>query len=315
MAKRGANVTTITEFLLLGLPEGRAQQVLCATLFLLIYLVALTGNLLIIALTTLERRLQTPMYFFLKNLSLIDICYVSVTAPQTIMNSLTNSRSISVLGCASQVFLIIVFAGTELALLLVMSHDRYVAICRPLHYEAVMCRGACVRAVSAAWLSGCVYGSLHTTGTFSVHFCGPNVLPLLFCDVPSLLVLACSGEQSLEYAFLIASFALAFFCFLFMVASYVHIFLAVLRIPSAHGRLKTFSTCMPHLMVVTLFLCAGSVSYFGTTYDSVSPQNLLMSVVYSMLPPSLNPLIYSLRNKHMKEALGKLLRGQLSAKL
>ncbi|EFB26958.1 hypothetical protein PANDA_020728, partial [Ailuropoda melanoleuca] len=207
-----------------------------------VYLVALIGNLLIITLTTIDQHLQTPMYFFLKNFSLIDICYISVTVPKFIMNSLANSHSISFMGCASQVFFVVFFADTEFALLLVMSYDRYVAICCPLHYHVIMNRGSSVQMVTASWFSGCVYGSIHVAGTFSVHFCGSNIVHQFFCDVPSLLTLACSGEQILEYVFIIVSCCFGFICFILLVVSYVYIFSTVLRIPSAKGKVKSLST-------------------------------------------------------------------------
>uniref|UniRef100_A0A8C6CIM7 Olfactory receptor n=1 Tax=Moschus moschiferus TaxID=68415 RepID=A0A8C6CIM7_MOSMO len=305
------NATIITEFLLMGFTDNQVLQGLYVPFFFLIYLTALMGNLLIIILTTTDQRLQSPMYFFLKNLSLIDICYISVTVPKSIINSLTQSYSISFLGCASQIFLFIFLAGTEYALLIVMSYDRYVAICHPLYYEATMNRGTCLQMVIASWASGCAYGSIHVAGTFSVPFCGPYIVHQFFCDIPSVLTLACSGEPILEYAFVIASCTFAFVCFLFLIASYVYIFSAVLRIPSAQGRFKTFSTCIPHLTVVILFLFSGIANYLGTNSKSASSLNLFMSVLYSVLPPSVNPLIYSLRNKDMKAALGKILGGKL----
>lgn len=308
MTEKLTNATIITEFLLMGFTDDQVLQGLYVPFFFLTYLTALMGNLLIIILTTTDQHLQSPMYFFLKNLSLIDICYISVTVPKSIINSLTKSYSISFLGCASQIFLFIFLAGTEYALLIVMSYDRYVAICHPLYYEITMNRGTCLQMVITSWASGCVYGSIHVAGTFSVPFCGPYIVHQFFCDIPSVLTLACSGEQILEYAFVIASFTFAFVCFLFLIASYVFIFSAVLRIPSAQGRFKTFSTCIPHLTVVILFLFSGTANYLWTNSKSASSLNLFMSVLYSVLPPSLNPLIYSLRNKDMKAALGKILR-------
>ncbi|XP_047630607.1 olfactory receptor 14A16-like [Phacochoerus africanus] len=307
MAKKSTNTTIVTEFLLMGFPDDQVLQGLYVTFFFLIYLAALMGNFLIITLTNTDQCLQSPMYFFLNNLSLIDICYISVTVPKAIINALTKSQTISFLGCASQIFLFMFLAGTEYALLIAMSYDRYVAICHPLYYEAIMNRGTCWQMVTASWSSGCIYGSVHVGGTFSAHFCGPNIVHQFFCDIPSVLTLACSGEN-LEYAFIIASCIFAFICFLFLIASYIYIFSAVLRIPSAKGRLKSFSTCMPHLIVVMLFLFSGIVTYLGSNYKSASSLNLLISVLYSMLPPSLNPLIYSLRNKDMKEALGKMVK-------
>ncbi|KAM9632906.1 LOW QUALITY PROTEIN: olfactory receptor 14L1-like [Trichechus inunguis] len=314
MSEKFTNMTIMMEFLLMGFPDDWVIQTLHAALFFLIYLAALMGNLLIFTLTTVDQHLQTPMYFFLKNLSLIDMCYISVTVPKSIMDSLTNSHSISFLGCASQLFLVIFFAATEYALLVVMSYDRYAAICLPLQYETIMNRGACVQMmVTALWLSGCVYGSIHVAGTF--YFCGPNIVHEFFCDVPSLLTIACPGEQILEYVFIIASFSFAFLCFLFMIASYGHIFSGVLKIPSAQGRFRTVSTCMPHLPVMTLFLFSGIVTYLGTNCKSASSLNLLMSVLYSVLPPSLNPVIHSLRNRDMNVFLGNLLGDKILLKV
>ncbi|XP_007955895.1 olfactory receptor 14A16-like [Orycteropus afer afer] len=311
MIEKPANISTIMEFLLMGFPDDWMLQRLCAALFFLIYLTALMGNLLIVSLTTIDPHLQGPMYFFLKNLSLIDICYISVTVPKSIMNSLTNSHSIPFLGCASQMFLFIFFAGAEYALLIVMAYDCSAAICHPLRYETIMNRSACVRMVTASWFSGCVYGSIHVAGIFSVNICGTNIVHQFFCDIPSLLALVCPEEQILEYAFIIASLFFVFLCFIFMIVSYVQIFSAVLKIPSSQARFKTISTCMPHITVLTLFLFSGIVTYLGRDFKSASSLNLLMSVLYSMLPPSLNPLIYSLRNRDMKTALYKLLGGKV----
>ncbi|XP_008839543.1 putative olfactory receptor 14L1 [Nannospalax galili] len=315
MTETLTNMTNYMEFLLMGFPEGQVLQTLCPTLFFLNYMAALMGNLLIIILTTIDQHLQSPMYFFLKNLSLIDICYISVTVPKSIMNSVTNIHSISFLGCVLQVFCFVCLGGTEFALLLVMSYDRYAAICLPLHYETIMNRAACVQMVAAVWLSGCVYGSLHAAGTFSVHFCGPNIIHQFFCDIPSLLTLACPGEQILEHVLIISSFCFLFMCFILMVISYVHIFSVILRIPSAQGRFRSFSTCMPHLMVVTLFLSSGFVAYSGSLSNSASSLNLFMSVFYCLLPPSLNPLIYSLRNRDMKVALCSILGDKMTGNL
>ncbi|XP_077632165.1 olfactory receptor 14A16-like [Crocuta crocuta] len=306
VAEKLATMTNITKFLLMGFPDDQVLRRLYAVFLFLGYLAALMGNLLVIILTTIDQHLQSPMYFFLKNLSLVDICYISVTVPKSVMNSLTNNYSISFMGCALQVFLVIFLAGTEYALLLVMSYDRYAAICCPLHYETIMNRGACVQMVNASWFSGCVYGSIHVAGTFSVHFCGSNIVHQFFCDVPSLLTLACSGQKNIEYAFIIGSCCFGFICFILLVVSYVHIFSTVLRIPSAKGRVKSLSTCLPHLTVVTLFFFSGSITYLAKNFKSSSSVKVL-SVLYTVLPPIMNPVIYSLRNWDMRMALGKLI--------
>ncbi|XP_038598970.1 olfactory receptor 14A16-like [Tachyglossus aculeatus] len=302
-----SNITTVTEFLLLGFSDIREWQLIHATLFQLVYLAALIGNLFIIAVTTIDRQFHTPMYFFLKNLSVIDLGYISVTVPKSILNSLTNVNSISLLGCAAQVFLVFLFAGTEMALLTVMSHDRYIAICRPLHYEIIMAHGACVRMLAASWFGSCLNAIMYTASTFSLSFCGPNTVHQFFCDGPQLLRLACSTVHVTEDVILAIAVCLTFFCFVLIVGSYVRIFSAVLRMPSAEGRSKAFSTCIPHLVVVTLFLTSGFFAYLKPISDSPSALDLLVSVFYAMVPPSLNPLIYSLRNRDMKAAMGRLL--------
>ncbi|XP_017519842.2 olfactory receptor 14A16-like [Manis javanica] len=312
MAETSGTRNNVTEFLLAGFPDAQGLQSLCAALFFLVYLAALMGNLLIITLTTMDQRLRSPMYFFLKNLSLIDICYLSVTVPKSLLNSLAGSHSISFMGCAAQVFLVMCFAGTEFALLLVMSYDRHAAICRPLHYETIMSRDACVRMVTASWVSGCGYGSLHAAGTFSVHFCGPNIVHQFFCDVPSLLVLACFGENALEYAIIIGSCGFGVICFISMIVSYAHIFSTVLRIPSAKGRVKAFSTCLPHLIVVTLFLFSGIITYLAKNFKSSSSLKVMVSMLYTVFPPTMNPVIYSLRNQHMQMALASMTARKLS---
>ncbi|XP_008841022.1 olfactory receptor 14A16-like [Nannospalax galili] len=303
MTEAMTSMTNYMEFLLMGFPEGQVLQTLCITLFSLIYLAALMGNLLIIILT--HHRPASPIspYFFLKNLSLIYICCISVTVPKSISNSVTNIHSISFLGCILQIFCFIFLAGTEFALRLVMSYDHYTAICLPLHYETIMNRAACMQMVAITWLSGCFYGSLHAAGTFSVHFCGPNIIHQFFCDIPSLLTLAFSVEQILEYAFISTSCCFAFLCFILMIISYVHIFTVILRISSDQGMFKSFSTCVPQLTVVALFLSSGYSTYLGPTSNAASSLNLFMSVFYYLLPPSLNPVIYSLRNRDKKVAL------------
>ncbi|XP_007957126.1 olfactory receptor 14A16-like [Orycteropus afer afer] len=315
MPQKIVNITIVMEFLLMGFPGDWMLQKLYAAFFCLIYLTALMGNLLIVTLTTIDEHLRAPLHFFLKNLSLIDVCYISVTIPKSIMNSLSNSHSIYLPGCALQVFLVMFLAGTEYALLMVMSYDRFAAICHPLHYETIVNRYACVQMVTASWLSGCVYGCIHVAGTFSVNFCGSNLIHQFFCDIPSLLTLACSGEHILEYAFIIASCCFSFVCFILIIVSYAHIFSAVLRISSIQGKFKTFSTCIPHLTVVTLFFSSGAIAYLGSAFKSPSSMHLLTSVLYSLVPPTLNPVIYSLRNKNMKVALSKMFGVKMVSKI
>ncbi|XP_006877149.1 PREDICTED: olfactory receptor 14A16-like [Chrysochloris asiatica] len=303
------NITSlVNEFILMGFSDLRDHQVLHAILFLLIYLIALFGNLLIISLTTLDQHLNSPMYFFLKTLSLIDLCFISVTLPKSVIHSLSQNSSISFLGCMAQVFFVVLFACTELALLTVMSYDRYVAICHPLYYQVIMRKGACEKMVVASWLSGAVSGFLNTSVTFSLPFCRSNFVHQFFCEIPSLLKLSCSEKYLAEIGAIIVTTSLGFVCFISIIVSYVHIFSTVLRISSMESRSKAFSTCIPHLIVVTVFLTTGSIAYLKPASDSPSVWDLLVSVFYTVVPPTLNPIIYSLKNKDMKVAFWKFLK-------
>ncbi|XP_003430702.1 olfactory receptor 14A16-like [Ornithorhynchus anatinus] len=303
------NVSLVTNFLLMGFSDIRKLQIVHATLFLLVYLAALTGNLLIITVTTLDRHLHTPMYFFLKNLSFIDICYISVTVPKSIAISLTDNSSISFLFCATQLLLVVWLAASEFFVLTAMSYDRYAAICRPLHYEVTMCRGACVKMMASSWLSGSLFGFLFSTSTFSLSFCGSNAVQQFFCDVPSLLKISCSEDHIAIDASVSAGVTLGVICFIYIILSYIHIFSAVLRMPSTESRAKAFSTCLPHLIVIIVFFFTGAFAYLKPLSDSPSVQDLLVSVLYAVVPPTLNPLIYSLKNKDVKSALGRALKG------
>ncbi|MBZ3879341.1 Olfactory receptor 14J1 [Sciurus carolinensis] len=301
------NLTSESGFLLMGFSDDRKLQVLHAVLFLVIYLLALMGNLLIITIITLDHRLHSPMYYFLKHLSLLDLCFISVTVPQSIANSLMDNGYISLGQCILQVFFFIALASSEVAILTVMSYDRYVAICQPLHYETIMNPSACRHAVIAVWMAGGLSGLTHTTINFSIPLCGERVIHQFFCDVPQMLKLTCSYEFINEIAVAAFTTSTAFICLISIVLSYVRIFSTVLRIPSAEGRTKVFSTCLPHLFVVSFFLSAAGFEFLKPPSDSPSAVDLMFSIFYTVIPPTLNPIIYSLRNKAMKAALKKVL--------
>ncbi|XP_015362918.1 olfactory receptor 14J1 [Marmota marmota marmota] len=301
------NLTSKSGFLLMRFSDDHKLQVLHALLFLVIYLLALTGNLLIITIITLDHRLHSPMYYFLKHLSLLDLCFISVTVPQSIANSLMDSGYISLGQCILQVFFFIALASSEVAILTVMSYDRYVAICQPLQYETIMNPSACRRAVIAVWMAGALSGLMHTTVNFSIPLCGERVIHQFFCDVPQMLKLACSYEFMNEIAVAAFTTSTAFICLISIVLSYIQIFSMVLRIPSAEGRTKVFSTCLPHLFVVTFFLSAAGFEFLRPPSDSPSAVDLMFSIFYTVIPPTLNPVIYSLRNEAMKAALKKVL--------
>ncbi|XP_030330258.1 olfactory receptor 14C36-like [Strigops habroptila] len=308
-----SNSSSITHFLLLPFADTRELQLWHFWLFLGISLAALLGNGLIITTTACDQHLHTPMYFFLLNLSLLDLGCISTTVPKSMANSLWNTRAISYLGCAAQVFLFIFFISAEFSLLTIMSYDRYVAICKPLHYGTLLGSRACVHMAAAAWGTGFLYALLHTANTFSLPFCRGNAVEQFFCEIPQILKLSCSDSYNRESGILGFSAFLFVGCFVFIVGSYVQIFRAVLRIPSEQGRHKAFSTCLPHLAVVSLFVSTAMFAYLKPPSISSPSLDLVVSVLYSVVPPAVNPLIYSLRNQELKDAVRKLVTGCVSA--
>ncbi|EHB08489.1 Olfactory receptor 14A2 [Heterocephalus glaber] len=301
------NATLVTSFLLLGFSEDPELQTLCGLLFLLMYLVALISNLLIVTVLTLDPQLQAPMYFFLKNLSLLDISLVSVPIPKFILNSLTHNNSISIPGCALQLFLMTSFSGGETFILTAMSYDRYVAICCPLHYEAIMNDDACMLMAGVSWALAGLFGALYIAGTFSGPFCGSSVIPEFFCNVPSLLKIFCSVTFLVVYPSLGIAMCLGLSCCVCIVFSYVHILSAVLRIPSRKSQCNAFSTCLPHLLVFTIFILSACMVYLRPQADAPTVIDRLPAVFYTVLPPILNPVIYTLRNGDIKWGLRRLL--------
>ncbi|CAM2101639.1 olfactory receptor 14A16-like [Caretta caretta] len=301
-----SNQTTVTEFLLLGFSDVRELQILHFMVFLVLYLAALTGNLLIIIAIALDHHLHIPMYFFLMSLSILDLGSISVTIPKSMANSLMNTRSISYSGCVAQVFFLIFFAEADFVLLTIMAYDRYVAICKPLHYETIMNRRACVQMAASVWISVILFASLHTGNTFSITFCGGNMVDQFFCEIPQLLKLACSNSYLSEVGVIGFGVCLTVSCFVFIIVTYVQILTMVLRIPSEQGRHKTFSTCLPHLIVISMFVSTGVFAYMKPISSSPSALDLVVAVLYSVLPPVMNPIIYSIRNKEIKASLRKL---------
>ncbi|XP_054660959.1 olfactory receptor 14J1-like [Grus americana] len=303
-----SNSSSITEFLLLAFTDTRELQLLHFWLFLGIYLAALLGNGLIITAIACDHHLHTPMYFFLLNLSLLDLGTISTTVPKAMANLIWDTRTISYGGCAVQVFFFYFLMSAEYSLLTVMSYDRYVAICQPLHYGTLLGSRACVHMAAAAWGTGFLNAVLHTANTFSIPLCQGNALDQFFCELPQILKLSCSGSDYLrEVGLLILSCFLVFGCFIFIVLSYVQIFRAVLRIPSEQGRHKAFSMCLPHLAVVSLFISTAIFAHLKPPSISSPSLDLVVAVLYSVVPPALNPLIYSMRNQELKDALRTLI--------
>ncbi|XP_001378668.3 olfactory receptor 14I1-like [Monodelphis domestica] len=302
------NFTIIMEFLLMEYSSIQELQVLHAILFLLIYMATLMGNFLTIAAIVTDPHLHSPMYFFLCNLSLLDIGCISVTLPKFIVNSLTDNQIISLLGCAFQIFFFILFATTEVALLVAMSYDRFVAICQPLYYGVIMTPTRCVLVVTSSWLTGCVYSAIHTGNMFRLPFSGSNVIQQFFCDIPHVLKVSSSEVRDTEYVLLAISSTLVLFCFGFLIISYTYIFSTVLKMPSVEGRYKALSTCSPQLIIFLLFVLVGVVTVLGPLSDTSPIQNLLISMIYTILPPFMNPIIYSLRNTKIKIAICRIIK-------
>ncbi|XP_064594296.1 olfactory receptor 14I1-like [Zonotrichia leucophrys gambelii] len=304
-----SNSSSISHFLLLALADTRQLQLLHFCLLLGISLAALLGNGLIISAIACGHHLHTPMFFFLLNLALSDLGSICTTVPKAMHNSLWDTRNISYTGCATQVFFLVFCAATEYFLLTIMCYDRYVSICKPLHYGTLLGSRACAHMAAAAWASGFLYSLLHTANTFSLPLCHGNVLGQFFCEIPHILKLSCSKSYLREFGLLAVSGCLVFGCFVFIVFSYVQIFKVVLRIPSEQGRHKAFSTCLPHLAVISLFISTGTFAHLKPPSMSSVFLDLVLSVLYSVVPPALNPLIYSLRNQELKATVWTLMTG------
>ncbi|KAM6999547.1 olfactory receptor 14J1-like [Passerculus sandwichensis] len=303
------NSSSIRHFLLLALADKRQLQLLHFCLLLGISLAALLSNGLIISAVACGHHLHTPMFFFLLNLALSDLGMICATVPKAMHNSLWDTRDISYSACAAQLFFFLFFISAEFSLLTVMCYDRYVSICKPLHYGTLLGSRACAHMAAAAWASGFLDALLYTANTFSLPLCHGNALGQFFCEVPQILKLSCSQSTFRKIWISLVAVILAFGCFVFIVFSYVQIFRAVLRIPSEQGRHKAFSTCLPHLAVVSLFLSTGMFSYLKPPSISSPSLDLALSVLYSVVPPALNPLIYSLRNQELKAAVWRLTTG------
>ncbi|XP_004469678.3 olfactory receptor 14C36-like [Dasypus novemcinctus] len=305
------NFTTVNEFLLTRFSNVWELRVLHAMLFLLMYLSTLMGNLLIVTVTTFDWKLHTPMYFFLRNLSVLDMCYISVTVPKACAIFLLDNIVISITGCAAQIFFVLLCCCIELLFLTIMALDRYVAICQPLHYPVILNSQVCVQMTLASVLCGLAYAGFHTSSTFRLSFCQSNVVHQFFCDIPSLLKLSCSEILSNEISIFISTVVFAGGCFAFIITSYVHVFSTVLKLPTSGEQKKAFSTCFPHIIVLTVFISSGAVVYVKPNSSSPTILDMVSSVFYSIVPPFLNPVIYSLRNKQIKEAARKIMRKTL----
>ncbi|XP_062961892.1 olfactory receptor 5V1-like [Cynocephalus volans] len=300
------NQTFVTEFIFLGFSNHSNLQGLFFLVFLVIYLTTLLGNTLIIMAIRASPALHTPMYYFLSNLSFLDICYTSTTMPVMLVNVFQEKKTISYEGCLSQLFFFVTFAGTEGVLLAAMAYDRYVAICRPLQYPVLMSMKVSVCLMTGSWLCGLANSVTHTALTATLTLCGPNQISHFLCDVPLLLKLSCSDTSVNKSVLHMASATIGLSPCVFTAVSYALIISAILRISSAEGRIKAFSTCASHLTVVVVFFGTANFNYDRPDVGYSLDVDILISMLFCVVTPMLNPIIYSLRNKEIKVALKKL---------
>ncbi|XP_072270000.1 olfactory receptor 10A7-like [Pyxicephalus adspersus] len=299
------NDSQLTEFILLGLSSNR--QPLLFILFLIIYIFTLMGNLIIILTITLEAQLHSPMYLFLRSLSLTEIFYISVTVPRMLKDFLLLAKGISFIGCATQLYFFCFLGTTECFLLACMAYDRFVAICHPLHYMTVMTKAKCLELSLGSWLSGILLSIIQISYVFSLPFCSSNIIDHVFCDILPVVKLACADTFANEIAILMYGSLVILLPFLLILVSYIHIIATIVKIPSAIGRMKAFSTCGSHLTSVTLFYGTATIVYLKTKSAHTYVGTKRIALLYIVFIPMLNPLIYSLRNTMIKNAMKKII--------
>ncbi|XP_005408004.1 PREDICTED: olfactory receptor 5W2-like [Chinchilla lanigera] len=300
------NCSSLTEFILVGITNNPGMKVILFTMFLLIYLINLLGNLGMVILIRMNSQLHIPMYFFLSNLSFCDLCYSTAVGPKMLLDIFGKDKSISFLGCALQFFICCTFVDAECILLAVMAFDRYQAISKPLLYTAHMSGRLCSLLVAGVYLVGVGDALIHTTLTFRLCFCGSNQIDHFFCDIPPILLLSCSDTQINELAIFIIFGFIELSTISGVLVSYCYIMLSILKIRSAEGRFKAFSTCTSHLTAVAIFQGTVLFMYFRPSSSYSLEQDKKTSLFYTLVIPMLNPLIYSLRNKDVKVAIEKL---------
>ncbi|XP_006892337.1 PREDICTED: olfactory receptor 5AP2-like [Elephantulus edwardii] len=304
----GGNQTEATEFILLGLSDNPDLQVFLFILFLSIYTATMVGNLGMIILIKLDPCLHTPMYFFLSSLSFVDAFYSSSVTPKMLENLVSENKAISFNGCAAQFYFFGSFLGTECFLLAMMAYDRYAAIWNPLLYPVLMSGRICFLLVATSFFAGFGNAAIHTGMTFRLSFCGSNRINHFYCDTPPLLKISCSDTHINGIVIMAFSSFNVISCVVIVLVSYLCILVAILRMPSAEGRHKAFSTCASHLAAVTIFFGTILFMYLRPTSSYSMEQDKVVSVFYTMVIPMLNPLIYSLKNKDVKEAVKKILQ-------
>ncbi|XP_006877233.1 PREDICTED: olfactory receptor 11H7-like [Chrysochloris asiatica] len=304
-----SGISTVTQFVLLGFPGPWKMQILFFSMVLLLYILTLTGNMAIICAVRWEPRLHTPMYILLANFSFLEIWYVTCTVPNMLVNFLSKTKTISFSGCFTQFYFFFSLGTTECFFLCIMAYDRYLAICRPLHYPSIMTRRLCGMLVCLCWLIGFLGHLIPIFFISQLPFCGPNIIDHFLCDVDPLMALSCGPKPIIEHIFHSVSSLFIILTVFYILGSYTLVLRAVLQVPSSSGRQKAFSTCGSHLMVVSLFYGTIMVMYVTPTSGNSVAMQKIITLIYSVVTPVLNPIIYSLRNKDMKYALYHVLCG------
>lgn len=299
------NQSTVSEFILMGITRDPTLQHYLSVLFLLIYLITVFGNGTIISLILIINELQTPMYFFLSNLSFSDLCYSTVVTPQMLYALFCKQQEIfiSYTSCVVQLYFFAVFASTECYILSAMAYDRYVAICYPLLYALIMDKRRCVIVILIVYIGGLCTAGVHTSSTFILSFCGPNIINHFYCDIPPLMELSCSDTYTSKTIIFGVASCLGFLSVMVILSSYVYIFFAIMNICTSDGKEKAFSTCTAHLLCVALFYGTVFFMYLRPASKYSVTQNKVVSVFYTMIIPMMNPIIYSLRNREVKETV------------
>ncbi|XP_014935190.1 olfactory receptor 1052-like [Acinonyx jubatus] len=302
------NSSMVTDFILLGLTDNPQLGVLLFGVLLIVYTVTMLGNLGLVILIRVSPCLHTPMYFFLSNLSLLDVCFSSITIPKTLANLLSKLQAVSFLGCVTQMGLFVIFASAECNLLASMAYDRYTAICHPLLYHVTMSRVRCLLLVAGCYFGGLVNMVSVTASITQLSFCQPRVLPHFFCDIPPLLALACSDPWITQILVVGCGGFTLVTSIVVILVSYISVLMTILGIPSASSKQKAFSTCASHMTAVGLYYGTTMYTYLQPSQRGSQVGNQMVSVFYTMVIPMLNPLIYSLRNQEVKAALWKILK-------
>ncbi|KFO21797.1 olfactory receptor 8H1 [Fukomys damarensis] len=304
----GWNSTSVPGFILMGLTDSAETQLVLSVLFLMIYLISVLGNSGMILIIRLDPQLHTPMYFFLTHLSFLDLSYSSVVTPKTLQNLLTSTKSISFLGCFTQMFFFIVFVAAECFLLSSMAYDRYVAICCPLNYPVIMSTRLCWSLLVVSYVIACLDSTVIVLCISRLHFCKSNVIQHFFCDTSPILALSCSDTSKVEIFIFITAGSNLVLSLITICASYMFILSTILKINSTAGKKKAFSTCASHLLGVTIFYSTMIFTYLKPKTSYSLGRDQVASVFYTIVIPMLNPLIYSLRNKEVKNAVLRVLQ-------